>query len=102
MRWTDEAHDRIATVLAQSNIYNCLHGAYGEVGAFGMGAVILESDPEHVVIGRLLTAGEYFVAFDANQVLNAFGRVFWMTAGQMRETFGEDKLSDKVKNALEG
>jgi hypothetical protein len=100
MRWTDEVRDRMSNVLGQSNIYNCLHGIYGEIGAFGIGALFIEDDPRDIVRGKLMTAGEYFVAFDSRDMPNAFGRILWMTAGQMRERFGEDRLSDSVKQAI--
>jgi hypothetical protein len=101
MRWTDEVRDRIASVLAQSNLYNCLHGIYGEIGAFGIGALMVEDDDEEIVRGKLMTAGEYYVAFDAGQNLNAFGRTFRMTAGQMRGRFGMDRLSPGARGAAE-
>jgi hypothetical protein len=101
MLWTDEVRDRMAAVLAQSNIYNCLHGIYGEIAAFGIGALMLEDDDEDIIRGKLMTAGEYFVGFNAGQKIDAFGRTFRMTAGQMRGRFGEDRLSEHARGAAE-
>ncbi|MDR3321828.1 MAG: head-tail connector protein [Synergistaceae bacterium] len=102
MVWTDEVTDRILNVIGRSNLYNCLHGIYGEIAAFGIGALYIEDDWEEIVHGKLMTAGEYYVAFSSRDKPNAFGRVLWMTAAQMKERFGEDNLSEQVKQALNG
>jgi hypothetical protein len=100
MEWTDDVTERIIDALGRSNIYNCFHGLYGELGAFGIGALFIEEDGEDVIHGKLMTAGEYFVEYDSRGKPSAFGRILWMTAGQMRERFGEERLSDNVRAAL--
>jgi hypothetical protein len=102
LRWTDDVRDRILAVIARSNLYDCLYDLYGEVAAFGTGAIILEADPKEVIHGRVLTAGEYCVSYDLAGPPHAFGRKFWATAAQMKEKFGEEALSERVKTALEG
>ena len=83
--WLDEVERRMMHVLSQSNLYNCLHILYQEVGAFGIGCMLIEEDPRNVVRGITMTVGEYCVAYDVAGLPNAFGRSFWMTAVQMRD-----------------
>ena len=44
-------------VFARSNLYNCLHMLYGELGVFGTGALWVDEDEETVVRGYTLTVG---------------------------------------------
>jgi hypothetical protein len=101
MVWLDDVQEVISNVLSQSNIYNCLHGIYGEIGAFGIGAMFVDEDDQEIISGKLMTSGEYFVSFDARGIPNGFGRYIWMTAAQLVKEFGEDNLSDNVKAMIE-
>jgi hypothetical protein len=100
MKWTDDVKDRISNVLSNSNAYKCLHGVYGEIAAFGIGAYFVEDDWDGVINVILLTAGEYCVAFNVSGKPNAFGRNVWMTASQMVSEFGELNVSEAVKQAV--
>jgi len=100
--WLEEVERRMVHVMGQSNIYNCLHTLYGEVGAFGTGAIYIEEDPTDAIRCTALTAGEYAVAFNFRGLPTDFCRTFWMNAFQMAAEFGPDKLSQAAKSALEG
>ncbi|MDR1514080.1 MAG: head-tail connector protein [Synergistaceae bacterium] len=100
MMWLDDVQEVISNVLSQSNIYNCLHGLYGEIGAFGIGAMFVDEDDKEVVNGKLLTAGEYFVSFDAKGIPDGFGRYLWMTVEQMAGEFGKENLSERVRGMV--
>ena len=100
--WLDDVERRMMHVLGQSNLYNCLHTLYTEIGAFGVGAMLIEDDLNSVVRGRTMTAGEYCVGYSASGLPDSFARTFWMTAAQMAERFGKDNLSETAKNSLEG
>ena len=60
--WLDEVQQRMLHVFAKSNLYNCLHTLYGELGVFGTAALWVDEDEEDVVRGYTLTAGEYWLA----------------------------------------
>jgi hypothetical protein len=98
--WLNEVERRMFHVLSQSNVYNELHALYMEVGAFGVGAMLVEEDEENVVRAHTFTAGEFCLSYGMNGMPNRFGREFWMSAQQMAEEFGEDAMSDGAKNAL--
>ena len=99
MKWTDEVKDRISNVLSQSNLYNCLHGVYGEIAAFGIGALFIEDSWDKVINVNLLTAGQYYVSFERGGNPNAFGRNIWMSAEQIVSQFGS-AASESVKQAV--
>ena len=103
--WLDEVHSRMLTVLARSNIYNCLHVGYEEVGVFGTGVVIIDEDINHVtgelgriVRGTTLTVGEYMLATGKSGEPDTLYREFVMTVAQVVERFGIDNVSPQVKS----
>ena len=57
--WLDEVQKRLLHAFAKSNLYNCLHTLYGELGVFGTAALWVDEDEEDIVRGYTLTAGEY-------------------------------------------
>lgn len=98
--WLDEVERRIFHVLSQSNVYNALHTLYQEVGAFGVGCMLVEEDTRNIIKAHTFTAGEYCLSYGEDGLPNRFGREFWMSAQQLEEEFGEDNLSDAAINAL--
>ena len=103
--WLDEVHRRMLIVLARSNIYNCLHVGYEEVGVFGTGVVMLEDaldpvtgDPGNVINGITLTVGEYFLAQAKNGDCETLYREFVLTVEQVVDRFGYDNCSQSVKS----
>jgi hypothetical protein len=99
--WLDDVQGRMMSVFAKSNIYLTLATLYEELGGFGTACAIILEDFQDVVRGRNFTAGEYYLGSGADGRVNTFGRVGWMTAGQLKEEFGEDNLPDTVKALLE-
>lgn len=101
MLWADEVTNILISIFSQSNIYNRLHGAYGEVAAFGTAALYIEEDQARIINSRLLTAGEYVASFDAIGLPNAFGREFWMSGLDMEMNFGKNNIPEKIRSANE-
>lgn len=99
--WLDEVEKRMLHVFSQSNVYNALHMLYQEVGAFGIGCMLVEEDEDNVLRALTLTVGEYCLSYGVGGLPNKFARSFWMTTRQMYEQFPEENLSEAVKNAHE-
>jgi hypothetical protein len=97
--WLDEVQKRMLAVFAKSNVYGALHTVYEEVAVFGTAASFLVPDFKQVIRCRVFTIGEYYLGQNSAGVVNAFAREFWMTAGQMVEDFGIERVSDNVKAA---
>lgn len=99
--WLFEATTRVRDALLRSNFYNAMHVAYLEMGVFGTGAIWIDEDKKNVIRCEAFTAGEYFIANGADGKVNAFYREFKMTAAQLAERFGKEKLSDQAVQALD-
>ncbi|MBR3603338.1 MAG: head-tail connector protein [Elusimicrobiaceae bacterium] len=94
--WLYEVRRRMEEVLSRSNLYNTLHSFYQEISIFGTAAFLLEEDADHIISCRSFTAGEYVLGADSHGKINAFGREFFMTAGQMLEQFGSNNLPASI------
>ena len=94
--WVFEIKKRLEDVFAKSNVYSVLHGFYQEISVFGTAAFLVEEDPQKGIRCRPFTIGEYALGTDAAGRVNRFGREFFMTAEQMKDTFGPEHLPPAV------
>ena len=99
--WLDEVQQRMLRVFAQSNLYNCLHTLYGELGVFGTAALWIDEDEEDVVRGYPLTVGEYWLASSARLAVDTLYRSMWWTVRQIVDTFGRDSVSAGLRAAYD-
>jgi hypothetical protein len=95
--WLDEVQRRMLHVFAKSNLYNCLHTLYGELGTFGTAALWVDEDEEDVVRGYTLTVGEYWLASSKRLAVDTLYRSMWWTVRQIVDTFGRDAVSDGIR-----
>jgi len=97
--WLDESQRRILTVLSRTNFYDAIHQIYAELANFGTGSIYVLEDPDNVVRFKTLTAGEYtFYANHTGRVVGCY-RIMSMTAEQIVDRFGEDRVSHTVRSA---
>jgi hypothetical protein len=99
--WLDEVQQRMLRVFARSNLYNCLHTLYGELGVFGTAALWVDEDEEDVVRGYTLTIGEYWLASSRRLAIDTLYRSARWTVRQIVDTFGRDKVSDGLRAAYD-
>ncbi len=99
--WLDEVQQRLLRVFARSNLYNCLHTLYGELGVFGTAALWVDEDEEDVVRGYALSAGEYWLASSDRLAIDTLYRSMWWTARQIVDAFGLDRVSAAIRAAWE-
>jgi hypothetical protein len=97
--WLDDVQQRMLRVFARSNLYNCLHTLYGELGVFGTAALWVDEDDEDVVRGYTLTAGEYWLASSARLAIDTLYRSMWWTVRQIVDSFGRDCVSAGIRAA---
>jgi hypothetical protein len=95
--WLDEVQKRMLHVFAKSNLYNCLHTLYGELGVFGTAALWVDEDEEDVVRGYALTVGEYWLASSRRLAVDTLYRTLWWTVRQIVDTFGRDAVSPAIR-----
>ena len=95
--WLDEVTERMRILLHQSNFYNAVHGLYADLGAFGTGLLIETADENGLQFHRV-TAGEYVLDVDGNGYVDTFFRRLYLTARQIVDLWGEDKVPETVRN----
>jgi hypothetical protein len=98
--WLDDVTQLLLDVFAQSNIYGVLNNTYTEFCSFATGAQFVLEDEIRTLLPISLTYGEYFLATNARGEVDTIARRLYMTAEQMRDQFGEEVLSDGVKQEL--
>jgi hypothetical protein len=95
--WLDEVQKRMLHVFAKSNLYNCLHTLYGELGDFGSAVLWVDEDDEDIVRGYTLTVGEYWLASSRRLAVDTVYRSMWWTVRQIVDEFGRDKVSAAIR-----
>jgi len=91
--------ERVQWVFHRSNFYQALHGFYADL-LFGTAAMHIDEDPERIICCYLYPIGSYVIANGANYKVNTLYREFQMTAPQLVERFGPDKVSKRCLAAL--
>jgi len=97
-RWLYNAERIMYKVFAKSNFYNQIHTVFEEEGGFGTAVLFQEEDFKSIVNFSVMTAGTYRLANGADGMVNTIGREIWMQAHQMIEKFGEDRVSQNVRD----
>lgn len=96
-----EVEKRMLMLFAKAEVYNALHQSYVELPVFGQSCTIVQSHPNRVLSLQNLTVGEYWLSADPYGSVDTMYRKFRMTAKQMVQQWGLDKVSQAVKTAYE-
>jgi hypothetical protein len=89
----------IYALLAQSNFYTASHNVYLEQGCFGTACLLMEEDFSKYVRFLAMTAGEYWIDVGQDGKVNTIYRELYMTARNMVQKWGKDRVSSAVKSA---
>lgn len=100
--WLEDARNRTFEVLMKSNIYTTLPGIYSDLGDFGTGAFAIVEDEDDVIRCYPAPIGSYCLGLSDRGTVDTFYREYQMTAAQLVQKFGEDKVSARVKDAYNG
>ena len=90
--YVDSVDSRIRSVLSAGGFYQGIHAFNKELLGFGCALFYCESSRQ--------TCGTYAVALDADRMLSCVVRRLRMTPTEMKERFGEDKLSSVTRELL--
>lgn len=85
--WIAATDKVMYAILARSNFYNSIYNVYVELGSFGTGPMYREQTFDDVVRYRPLTAGEYYIAENAQGIVDTVYREYTMTVSQIVEEF---------------
>lgn len=87
-------------VLLKSNFYNAIHSAYMEL-AFGQAPVAIFQDADTGVHFVPFTIGTYMMENGPDGTVNTFAIKYEMTAQQLVDKFGADRLPSEVRVNLQ-
>ncbi len=96
--WLDELRQLIQRVMAHSNFYQSMENMYAELADFGVAAMIIEEDEDEVIRCVPLSVGEFQIDVDGKGKPNVLYRRFFLTADQIVQRFGRDKLPADLEN----
>lgn len=99
--WLEVLTQRVYSILRDSNFYSAIHSDYAEILAFATNCLYMERDRRTGVRFRNLTFGEYWISCDSTGRPDTLYRTTYMSARQMFQKFGKDKLSTQVQTALD-
>ncbi len=99
--WLWNCQNAMREVFIRSNLYNVLPSCYGEQGVFGTGVVAAIPDDRTLVRFYNFTIGSYFLATSNRAIVDTIYREISMTARQMAQQFGREKLSKTVQDLLD-
>lgn len=100
-RWTDDTTRVLRDLFGTTNTYHVLHHQYEELATFGTACSLMMFDPEKVMHGHPMTAGEYMLATNAQGRVDTVYREFRMTVAQMVAKFERGRLSRQVISLLD-
>lgn len=95
--WLEAVQRRMLRIFADSNFYNAMHVAYEDLAVFGTAALIIYEDFDDVIHCYNPCAGEYFLAQNYKLGVDTFYREFVQTSSQLVREFGEENVSDTVR-----
>lgn len=101
--WLDEVTEILFKVRysPKSNFASQANECYISLGAFGTGAMFIDEDMGRGIRYRAVHLSELYISENHQGVIDTVFRRFTMTVRQAAQKFGEDKLSEKMKGALE-
>lgn len=98
--FVDAVDSRIRSVLSEGGFYQAIHAFNKELLGFGCALIYCEASQKTVARFFCQTCGTYAVALDVERMFACVVRRLRMTPTEMRERFGEDKLSSVTRELL--
>lgn len=100
--WYDKVQEILEGIYRRSNVYSSLLHTYTEMACFGVGALLVREHPDKVISCRPFTVGSYWLSLDQWFEVDGFWYVEYLTAKQLEQTYGREKLPRMVVSCLEG
>ena len=99
--WCYQQEDLTRRILASSNFYQLMLGAYKQLASYGFATLSMESDYQTVVNFKLLPIGSYRIAKDHRGEVDTICRHFTETAKNIVDKYGYENCSQEVKSAYD-
>jgi len=98
--WLAKCTDRVREALAVSNFYTSVHEMYLDRSGFGTGCLFVEPGKKSLFNVQYWPVGSYVIDEDDEGNVDTVIRCFKLTARQAAQRFGEEKLSQKMRDKL--
>lgn len=99
-QWFKRCSEVAQTALAQSNFYSEIHELYLDRGAFGTAVIHCETGKRSPITFSAWEVGGFSLAEDDEGLIDTAYRDLEITTRQAAMMFGEENLSDKLKEAF--
>lgn len=100
-QWLDEVTKIELQILDRSNFYENVYQLLKSTGAFGSGVMFVLPDKDKHIRFKTLEVGTYYLSENNAGVIDTCVRELKLTARQIFEEFGEDKLSPTIRQAYD-
>lgn len=105
-QWLNKVEDILYLAMRQSNFNQEIGEVYLDLGAFGIGGMLMEENPKEVegfngFLDVALAPGTYAVAEAATGEVNVLYRFLKMTVAQCAEQFGLDALPREWRELMD-
>lgn len=88
---------RMREVFQGSNLYNCFHTGYGDLGQFGQSCGILVEDDAQIIRMQQFLHGRFWIARDENGRATTLYRQFRWSVQRIVSRFGLDACSRHIR-----
>lgn len=96
----DKVTNTLLADFGKSNFYTSADTLYGQLAAYGTAAVQMDADPETIFRFIPYTIGQYYLDVGYRNVPDTLYRKFKMRARNVVAQFGEENVSQKVKDEV--
>jgi hypothetical protein len=98
--WLQDTEQRLYTAFSRSNFYDIVRGLIEDGSSIGTGVLYAEEDIDNNRIQFVsIHPGEVFIAQNKYGSVDTLFRKFKTTARQVIQRFGEDKVSQRLRDA---
>jgi hypothetical protein len=98
-RWIYKLENLVRSIFDRTNLYSVLPPIYSEAGTFGSAPMVMLQHPTRVIHFVPKTVGSYFLAKNADGVVDTMYCEYKMTTRQLVGEFGIDRVSAQVRGA---
>jgi len=98
--WLERVRDVVLAVFDRSNFYTALGNFLQDEVVFGTSAMSILADRDDFIRCEVFPVGSYSLSTNAKGTVDGFQREFNMTAEQMQDEFGFERLSVTARHAL--
>lgn len=92
---------RMREVYQTSNVYNCFHNGYGDMGQFGQSCGLLVEDDRQIIRMIQLVHGRFWLARDETGRATTLYRTFRWSVDRIVRRFGYDRCSQRIKSSYD-